>query len=138
MKLLDTLKEMRNLYRKAPNVVTEFNLLTLVVGECERVGKDVDDLAVLSILRKMHGANAECLKVACSRVGAKLRDENAFIDQLLEKYTPKQMTADGIIFRINQNGIKTLAEAMKYLKTNYAGQYDGKMASEVIKQHFAL
>lgn len=137
MKLLDTLKEMRNLYRKAPNVVTEFNLLTLVVGECERVGKDVDDLAVLSILRKMHGANAECMKVACSRVGAKLKDENTFIDQLLEKYTPTQLTASQLIWRIDQNGIKTMGDAMKFLKANFAGQYDGKVASDAVKQHFA-
>lgn len=137
MKLLETLKVMRNDYRKMGNRAVEFNLLTLVVGECERVGKDVDDQAVLSILRKMRGSNAECLKVACSRVGAKLTTENVFIDDLLDAHTPKQMTADGIIFRINQNGIKTLAEAMKYLKTNWAGQYDGKMASDVVKQHFA-
>lgn len=138
MKLLDILKEMRTRLRKDPEKVVQFNVLTLVVGECERVSKDTEDLAVLAILRKMHGSNAECLKVACSRVSAKLMTENLFIDELLAVYTPKQMTADGIIFRINQNGIKTLAEAMKYLKANYAGQYDGKMASEVVKQHFSL
>lgn len=134
MKLLETLKVMRNDYRKMANRAVEFNLLTLVVGECERVGKDVNDQAVLGILRKMRGSNAECLKVASSD---KLTTENVFIDDLLDAHTPKQMTADGIIFRINQNGIKTLAEAMKYLKTNHAGQYDGKLASDVVKQHFA-
>jgi uncharacterized protein YqeY len=137
MKLIDTLKEMRNLYRKAPNVVTEFNLLTLVVGECERVGKEVDDLAVLSILRKMHGSNAECLKVACSRVSGKLMDENNFINQLLEKYTPTQLSASQIIQRITQNSITNMADAMKWLKANCAGQYDGKVASDAVKQHFA-
>lgn len=137
MKLLDTLKALRQQYRALPDLTVRYNLLTLVVGECERVSKDADDLAVLNILRKLHGSNAECLKVACSRVGAKLLAENAFINELLVTHTPQQMTADGIIFRINQNGIKTLAEAMKYLKTNWAGQYDGKMASDVLKQHFA-
>lgn len=134
MKLIDILKGLRNDYRKMANRAVEFNLLTLVLGECERVGKEVDDLTVLNVLRKMHGANIECLKASHDK---KLLAENAFIDQLLFENTPKQMTADGIIFRINQNGIKTLAEAMKYLKTNWAGQYDGKMASDVVKQHFA-
>lgn len=137
MKLLETLKLMRNDYRKITGWVIEFNLLTLVVGECERVGKDVDDLAVLAILRKLHGSNTECLKVACSRVGAKLLAENAFLDELLEQYTPKQLSASQIIQRIEQNSITNMADAMKWLKANCAGQYDGKMASDAVKQHFA-
>lgn len=134
MKLIDLIKAMRVQLRGRPDVAVRYDLLTLVVGECERVSKEADDLAVLSILRKLQSANAECLNLVASD---KLTEENNFLNTLLEKYTPKQMTADGIIFRINQNGIKTLAEAMKYLKTNWAGQYDGKMASEVVKQHFA-
>lgn len=137
MKLLDILKDLRALYRKMPDMTVEFNLLTLVVGECERVGKEVDDLAVLAILRKMHGSNAECLKVACSRVAAKLIAENAFLDQLLYQYTPTQLSASQIIQRITQNSITNMGDAMKWLKANCAGQYDGKVASEAVKQHFA-
>jgi uncharacterized protein YqeY len=134
MKLLETLKETRARLRKEADKVVEYNILTLVVGECERVSKDSDDQAVLIVLRKLHGSNAECLKVSPSD---KLVRENSFIDELLAVYTPKQMTADGIIFRISQNGITNMGDAMKYLKANFAGQYDGKLASEAVKQHFA-
>lgn len=137
MKLLDTLKETRARLRKEADKVVEFNVLTLVVGECERVGKDVDDLAVLSILRKMHGSNAECMKVACSRVNDKLHTENSFIDELLAVYTPQQLTESQIIQRITQNSITNMGDAMKWLKANCAGQYDGKVASDAVKQHFA-
>ena len=137
MNLFAKIKDLRALYRKMPDMPVEFNLLTLIVGECERVGKDVDDIAVLAIMRKMHGSNAECLKVACSRVGAKLITENSFLDQLLYEHTPQQLSASQIIQRISQNSIANMADAMKWLKANCAGQYDGKTASEAVKQHFA-
>ncbi|MNE38489.1 Yqey-like protein [compost metagenome] len=137
MKLLDILKEKRMRLRKEADKVVELNVLTLVVGECERVSKDADDLAVLAILRKMHGSNEECLKVACSRVAAKLQTENSFIGELLAAYTPTQLSASQIIQRITQNSITNMGDAMKWLKANCAGQYDGKVASEAVKQHFA-
>lgn len=134
MKLLDILKEKRMRLRKEADKAIEFNVLTLVVGECERVGKDVDDIAVLAILRKMHGANTECLKVQSSD---KLFVENSFIDELLAVYTPTQLSASQIIHRITQNSITNMGDAMKWLKANCAGQYDGKVASDAVKQHFA-
>lgn len=137
MKLLETLKETRARLRKEADKVIEFNVLTLVIGECERISRDVDDIAVLAILRKMHGSNAECLKVACSRINAKLTVENSFIDELLAVYTPTQLSASQIIQRITQNSITNMGDAMKWLKANCAGQYDGKVASEAVKQHFA-
>lgn len=133
MKVLESLKETRMWCRKRPSLSVRANLLTLVVGECERVSKDADDLTVLSILRKMHNSNVECLKAGPSD---KLEQENAFLDQLLEEFTPKQLSASQIIQRISQNSITNMADAMKWLKANCAGQYDGKLASDAVKQHF--
>lgn len=136
MKLLDTLKETRARLRKEADKVIEFNVLTLVVGECERIGKDVDDLAVLGVLRKLHSANTECLK-ASSRIDAKLPIENSFIAELLDVYTPQQLSDSQIILRLELNSINNMGDAMKWLKANCAGQYDGKAASKLISQHFA-
>jgi uncharacterized protein YqeY len=57
---------------------------------------------------------------------------------ILNKYVPRQMTSDeletvittGIIDGINKN----MGSIMKYLRENYAGEYDGKMASELTKE----
>lgn len=137
MSLLDKLKEDRNLLRKDPDRALESSVLTLVVGECERTSKNADDLTVISVLRKMHGSNLECLKVACSRVALKLQRENTYIEELLAQHAPKQLTDDQIIMRIEQNSITNMADAMKWLKANCAGQYDGKTTSALLKDHFA-
>ena len=65
---------------------------------------------------------------------AKLQNEIAII----ETFLPKQMGADDIERVLNEFKATTpgaaLNGAMKFLKENYAGQYDGKSASEIAKR----
>lgn len=140
MKLLETLKVMRNDYRKSPGLLIEFDILTLIVGEVETISKrgdtELSDAEVMAIITKLSKSVNESLALTQTD---RLVFEQGFLSDLIDHFdhfAPKQMTADGIIFRINQNGIKTFGEAMKYLKTNCAGQYDGKTASAAVKSYF--
>jgi len=60
---------------------------------------------------------------------------------ILNSYLPKQMGVDEvkqvIIDFVTNNGIsspKEMGKVMSYLKSGYDGQYDGKMASTIIKE----
>ena len=60
---------------------------------------------------------------------------------ILNSYLPKQMGIDEvkqvIIDFVANNGIsspKEMGKVMSYLKSGYDGQYDGKMASTIIKE----
>ena len=61
--------------------------------------------------------------------------------EILNGYLPTQMTEsvlkDKIKEYVNQNNInspKEMGRVMGWLKSNYDGQYDGKMASTIVKQ----
>jgi uncharacterized protein len=60
---------------------------------------------------------------------------------ILNDYLPKQMEVNEIkqivIDFVNENNInspKEMGKVMSYLKTNFDGQYDGKVASNLIKE----
>ena len=72
-------------------------------------------------------------------------DINAEI-ALLESFMPKQLTegelygiVDGYSIKYAvDNGVKPdMGKVMTFLKTNYAGQYDGKLASSVVRNALA-
>ena len=59
---------------------------------------------------------------------------------VLEKYMPKQMTVDDMYFQFTllrqlhgYNSLKDMGKIMTYFNQNYAGQYDGKVLSEMVK-----
>ena len=60
---------------------------------------------------------------------------------VLEKYMPKQISesdiiiiATKLILKENYNSQKDMSKIMVYFNQNYAGQYDGKILSEVVKK----
>lgn len=60
---------------------------------------------------------------------------------VLEKYMPKQISesdiiiiATKLILKENYNSQKDMSKIMGYFNQNYAGQYDGKILSEVVKK----
>jgi uncharacterized protein YqeY len=67
---------------------------------------------------------------------AKLQSEIAII----EEYLPKQLSAEALenvlVEYKNANPGAVMGLAMKFLKERYAGQYDGKSASEIAKKVF--
>jgi uncharacterized protein YqeY len=60
---------------------------------------------------------------------------------IIEEFLPKQMSSAKLEELLNTYKSTTdqasMSTAMKYLKENFAGQYDGKSASEIAKRVFA-
>jgi uncharacterized protein YqeY len=109
-------------------------LLTTLLSEAEAVGKKNNrkpyDEEVVAVVRKFLKNNEEFTRVNTNHErGEVLTKEKA----LLETYLPKQLTENelkGIISDLKPADMKAI---MWYLKANYAGRYDGKQASELVK-----
>jgi uncharacterized protein YqeY len=63
---------------------------------------------------------------------------------VLEKYMPKQMNLDDVISLVkiliaenNYNSPKDMGKIMTYFSQNFAGQYDGKLLSEIVKKELS-
>lgn len=109
---------------------TTKSLLRVVIGEFNRVDKVLSDEKATSILKKMV-ENAK-------EVG----NENEVA--ILQNYLPKQLSKDqlmGVISSIIEDygytSMKDMGKIMASLKETHAGQYDGKLASEIIKNRLA-
>lgn len=106
------------------------SLLRVVIGEFNRVDKVLSDDKATSILKKMV-ENAK-------EVG----NENEVV--ILQKYLPQQLSKDeltalisSIIEDYSYSSVKDMGKIMASLKETHAGRYDGKLASEIVKNRFA-
>ena len=107
-----------------------------LVGELELIGKrknvDVDDTQVISTLKKF---------ISNLHITREKQSEIPIVDiidneiRLYNMYLPQQLTADAINDILADIAPANIGEAMKHLKVNYAGKYDGKMASELIRDY---
>jgi uncharacterized protein len=101
-------------------------LLRVVIGEINRVGKDISDDELVKIIRKM--------KENASEMGNDKEVEilKNYLPVMLE---PKQLEIliIGIINKNGYEGMKDMGKVMKDLRDNYDSTYDGKLASEIVK-----
>lgn len=101
------------------------SLLRVVIGEFNRVGKEVSNEKATSIIKKMIDNAKE------------IGNQNEVT--ILESYVPKQLDEDtlksiiGSIIVENHYTVKDMGKIMAELKERFAGQYDGKLASTIIK-----
>lgn len=109
------------------------SLLRVVIGEMNREGKELTDDRILSIIKKMI-ENAKLIKTTTS--------EKEIL--ILEKYLPQQLSEKELVAAINtivttnSYNLKDMGKIMSELKEKYPNQYDGKMASGMIKNLFTL
>lgn len=106
------------------------DLLRVVIGEMNREGKELPDARVMAIIKKMI-ENAKLVN-----------KPNEIV--ILEKYLPSQLDEATlkqeivkIISEKAYTNIKEMGKVMADLKTKYAGQYDGQVASKLVKEIFA-
>lgn len=115
-------------------------LLTTLLGEASAIGKndgnrDVTDAEVVALCKKFVKGMDETLGyLGNSNIGASVTIAEE--KEILSKYLPKQMTeleleveVRLIVEEVGSNMGKVMAE----LKARFGGQYDGKMASSVVK-----
>lgn len=128
---IQDLKDIRSSHR---NNKVLYNLLSTVIEECEQVSKDPSEEQIISIMQKMYKDNEATMKECPSSkidIIFDLTEENKF----LSIYLPKPLTDSELIKIIKERldaGDK-MPDIMKYLTANYKGRYDGKKASQFIK-----
>jgi uncharacterized protein YqeY len=103
------------------------DLLRVVIGEFNREGKIVSDDRAFKIIKKMSD-NA-------------IDQKNEEEIKILEKYLPSQLSESelnnailSIIVGGEYESMKDMGKVMKDLNDLYKGQFDGKIASKIVKE----
>ena len=140
MTLFAQIKSNQLVARKAKDAL-KATLLTTLIGELTAVGKndgdrEVTDADVVKLVKKFLDGINESIKytesAGNSTALAMLRDEAA----ILAPYLPQQLDEVQLTQLLQELVAETgpnLGKLMALLKTRYAGQYDGGMASKIAK-----
>lgn len=116
------------------------NVLTTLLGELDtttkRTGKPLTDEAVVATIKKF----VENAKFTMSKLSQEVELYKVYEQEaiLLRSYLPLQMSEaelSGAVLAFIGEGFTTMGEVMSQLKYKYAGLYDGKMASAVVKKY---
>ncbi len=135
MTLIAQIKEKQINARKSGS--KEASLLTTLLGEAAAVGKnagnrETTDAEVVAVVKKFIKNIDETISALSSRN----QDSSAFVAEkkVLEEFLPKQLSEDEL--KKIAAGRSSMPDFMKYLKEQFNGQYDGKLASSVAKTVF--
>jgi uncharacterized protein YqeY len=131
--LYDLIAKDRLIARKHKNA-GKAGLLTVLVGEVDKKAKDDGDRKptdedCLSVIKKLLKSVEENLKYKPGE--AEFLSEKS----ILEYYLPSQFNEDQLLELLVEAKPINLGSAMSYLKMNFAGQYDSKLASKVAKDY---
>jgi len=142
--LFERLRKDCNQARLARNTASA-NLLSTVISEVtklekDRPGKPPVEEDVIKIIRKFvqSAEETKAAMIQTGRGGVELVDEEIV---LLSNYLPQLMGDTEVQEAIRQfvaaNPGAQIGAVMGHLKTTYAGRYDGKRASELVKTALA-
>ncbi len=131
------------------------NLLTTLLGEASSIGKndgnrETTDLEVVQVIKKFI-KNAQQFLAVAQEFLAVVYNESGMLNvrasiltkeiEILTDYLPIQLTEAGLtelvsakISELPDKSPKQVGAIMKYLSTNFPGQYDGQLASKIVKQ----
>lgn len=115
------------------------NILGMVISEVQkiekstqRVGKPIEDADVIKVVKSLVESNTEVLKVASDNLKALIENET------LDGFLPTQISLEKLELLVSlfcdSLPEVTMGHVMGYLKANYAGLYDAKLASEIAKR----
>jgi uncharacterized protein YqeY len=115
-------------------------VLTTAISQIKAIALDdghraVTEADVTKVVRQFLKGVEENLALAeQGKMDASRADAFKAERDILLSYLPQQMSADALKAALQKSGATNIGEAMKYLKANHDGQYDGKMASVVAKE----
>ena len=137
MSLIEKIKQDQVAARVRRDGITA-NLLTTLIGEAEMVGKNAGnrastDAEVVAVIKKFV-KNAEETLAALKKAN-QYNEVIAVEIGILGRYLPQQLGEYEL--KAIAVGRANMPDFMKYLKENYAGQYDGKLASTVAREVYA-
>ena len=113
------------------------SILTTLIGEVGTVAKNdgreqATDEEVIVFIKKFIKNLEETIKIVSegSGFGIDINQQRQELEVLVT-YLPKQLTEEELVALKASTNPANKGEWMKFLKENYAGRYDGKMASAV-------
>lgn len=128
---IQAMKDKDQKARAIYSVIMNKHLLATV--DARTNGKDVTDADMVHIIQKTI-KELEEERDNYKRVGNDEEVETIEYEKsLIEKYLPKLLSADEIKEIIIGLDDKTVPSVMRYFKTNYNGQCDMKVVSDVLK-----
>lgn len=145
--MLSKIKAAQLQARKNRDAVTS-SLLTTLIGEAEMVGKNANrvttDDEVIAVIQKFIKNINETVAALSAQPAIATGDRLKVLQAEraeLETFLPKQLTADELTDQVHAIiagllGMKStinVGDVMGVLKNRFAGRYDGKMASTIVK-----
>jgi len=132
------------LHARKNNKTVEATLLTTLIGEAAMIGKndgnrESTDEEVIAVVKKFIKNNKELMDIVNPESNG--YTDAKFENEFLTQYIPLQMTEEELretvqlrIRTLDEITPKLMGTVMKWLKDNYVGQYDGALASKVVKE----
>lgn len=118
--------------------IVKIALLSTVLGDVQNQAKMVDgkkeysDEVVLQAIKKHLKTTRENLTL--TNVSESVTNQWMQDIVVLEEFLPQQMSESEIRDAMTSSGLTNMSELMKFMKANYSGLYDGKVASKVAKE----
>jgi uncharacterized protein YqeY len=148
MTLIERLKADQLSARKAKDT-RKVTLLSTLIGEAVKVGKDngnrdSTDIEVIAVIKKFK-KNVEDTSLLIVKQNPESRNciLNSYKDELAiyDSYIPKQLSEEDLkheiyTFYLNNEGEGdvSMKDVMAFLKSNFSGLYDGKLASQIANE----
>ena len=149
MTLLDTIRKSQLQARKEKRAA-DASTLTTLIGEAEMIGKNdgnraSTDAEVVNVIKKFVKNIDETLTVLAKDSSKADRVEALTSEKaLLVTFLPQQLSEDqlrtilgGFVSALTEKNPKMMGKVLASLKEQYAGQYDGALASKVAKELLA-
>jgi uncharacterized protein len=118
-------------------VVTSLRGLMAAIKQYEvDTRKDADDPVIISILQKEIKMRRDALQFAIEQKRDDLISQNETEIKLLQEYLGKQLSEEElteIIRQLISSGMNAIGPVMGALNKNHKGAFEGKKASEIIK-----
>lgn len=139
--LIEKIRQDRLMAMKAKDEKKK-NLLGVLIADACREEKQPDDAAVIRFVKKfIENAKENLLALEKGGGSVEARQEAGREIEILAEYLPSQLTGDALLEAIRrvmeleavEANPANMGKVMKALGARFAGQYDGKEASELVR-----
>ena len=127
MRTFNNIEEIKKERQEQRSNAVVYSLLGVLLGELDRLPTRENPTPdqIYTVIKKLYEAAKE------------MREMSPEADQeymYLKDFIKQMMTEDELRKVISESGCKNMGEIMKFLKMNYNGSYDGKMANMIAKE----
>ena len=98
---------------------------------------EITDGDIINIIQKLVKQRQDSIDIYKNAGRDELAEKEKMEMGVMNEFLPKMLTEDELKEVIKASGLDNIGQIMKYLKENYNGLYDGKMASKLIKEIIA-